>query len=544
MWLMVASATSMAQTIPNAGQSAQQQLQAPMPAPVSKPLQLPAPPEQTQTTNPSKESNGVRVNLQAIKLLGNSVFNEQDLLPVLGDVTNQTFDFQDLEGLALKIANYYHQQGYPFASASLPAQDLKDGILQIEIVEGRYGVISSSGEFLSEDAAPFLENLKPGDPIEAKLLERTMLIIDDLPMISVSPSVRPGQTFGTGNLDVRITRNTEWDGEVGVDNLGNRFTGEYRTRATLNGYSKLLFGDMIRMSAIHTNENMWLGSVDYEAPIYGQGLRAQAGFARTTYQLGKDYAYLGASGFANVYSTKLSYPVVRTQQRNFSIAMGYVEKRLQDRYTSSGAQNNKYSRQIPLTMLFDARDSFMDGGLTYGNVVLATGRLNLDESLSATDAQSAQTQGGFNKITFELARMQTLPADFSLFGRVTKQWANKNLDSSEKFNLGGIYGVRAYPIGEGLGDRGWLAQFELRYKFEDLMGFLLIDSGSSSTNSRPWDANSYGTTHLAGQGVGVRAQQEKGWNWEASVSWRSTALPVSDTVNRNPRLWAYATYKF
>ena len=120
----------------------------------------------------------------------------EEVAPVI-TVKDQKFDFQQLEELTEKLANYYHLKGFPFASVSLPTQDLKAGDLKIEIIEGRYGTVASSGEFLSEDASPFLESLKPGEVIEAKVLERTMLIIDDLPMISVSPTVSPGQNFGT-----------------------------------------------------------------------------------------------------------------------------------------------------------------------------------------------------------------------------------------------------------------------------------------------------------------------------------------------------------
>jgi len=38
-----------------------------------------------------------------------------------------------------------------------------------------------------------------------------------------------------------------------------------------------------------------------------------------------------------------------------------------------------------------------------------------------------------------------------VYGRVSAQWASKNLDSSQKFGLGGPNGVRAYPSGEGYG---------------------------------------------------------------------------------------------
>lgn len=58
----------------------------------------------------------------------------------------------------------------------------------------------------------------------------------------------------------------------------------------------------------------------------------------------------------------------------------------------------------------------------------------------------------------------------ALFANFSGQSASKNLDSSEKFILGGPNGVRAYPGSEGSGDSGWLANVEARY---DLPGTAL-----------------------------------------------------------------------
>ena len=62
-----------------------------------------------------------------------------------------------------------------------------------------------------------------------------------------------------------------------------------------------------------------------------------------------------------------------------------------------------------------------------------------------------------------IERLQALPAGFSLNLQWRGQWTNNNLDSSEKFSLGGPYGVRAYATAEAMGDRGWLGSVELRY---------------------------------------------------------------------------------
>ncbi len=480
--------------------------------------------------------------LSSINVTGNTSFSSEALLAAAGFTAGNSYDLAGMHALAEKVADFYHAQGYPFASAFLPEQQVAAGKLNIEVIEGRYGRIYSSGEFLPEAADPFLANLRPGTPIRAALLERTMLIIDDLPAIDVTPNVKPGAAYGTGDLEAHITRQASYSGDVGLDNLGNRFTGEYRLRGSFNAYSQLRFGDEIRLRALKSDAGMFLGSADYEAPLNGRGWRGQIGYARTTYQLGREYATLDAQGFADVISARAGYPVLRTQAHNLSISGSIVYKRLHDEVGAYNSVTNKHSIATPLTAVFDVRDSFMGGGLTYGNLVWTPGRLSLDDTALANDVGG--TQGRFQKINGELSRLQTLPMNFSLFTRVAVQWADKNLDSSEKFSLGGIYGVRAYPLGQGVGDKGWLLQTELRQRWNSLTGFLLFDAGRSTANVHPWDTNSSTTESVQGAGLGVRRERLQGWNFEMLVASRLTQKKPSDNSREGPRLLASATYRY
>ena len=143
-----------------------------------------------------------------------------------------------------------------------------------------------------------------------------------------------------------------------------------------------------------------------------------------------------------------------------------------------------------------------------------------------------------------MARLQATPlAGLNLFGRISMQSASKNLDSSEDFGLGGYYGVRAYPSGEGFGDQGWLVQLEARYQMGRLAPYGFYDAGHSKTNKTPFSARG-NERDLAGYGVGLRFA-DQAWSLEAAVAWRSRGgAPTSDTADRNPRLWVKAGWKF
>lgn len=537
-------ASSLAQQAPDAGQTLQEQQQRPSLPPepgASVDIQAPA--------SSSTPAGGQQVTLTSVSITGNHVFTEAELKAALGPVQGQAFDLAGLRGLTERIGAHYRAGGYPFARAFLPPQALNTGELRIEVVEGRYGKVAVSGDAsLAPSAQGYLAALQPGQAIESTELERATLILDDLPGIKVTPIIRPGQELGTGDLDVRVSRASAISGDVGVDNHGNRYTGQNRLRANLQWDSPFLFGDQVTVRTLLSDEDMWLGSLGYSLPVGASGLRAQLSYARTSYELGKDFSNLDATGTADVVSAGLTYPLRRSQRSNLTVGISLQHKKLHDEQGAAASDNRKLSNSLPVSLQFDHRDVFGGGGITYGTVVYTRGDLKLDAGLKASDIASRQdTRGSFNKLNLDVARVQALPAGLSLFGRFSGQWADQNLDSSESFSLGGAYGVRAFPSGEGNGDAGWLAQAELRYTMGDFMPYVFHDNGRVAVNaraSRILPAVTDNHRSVAGGGVGLRYLHDV-WNADVNVSWRTQGgKPQSDTVDRNPRVWFTLSYAF
>lgn len=541
--LAIASLPAFAAEAPDAGRTLQETkpaLKLPSVSP-SMNIEAPAPSEATP--------GGASVTLQSVTIIGNSLYDEAALITVLGDVVGKTYDLAGLKGLANQITAHYRNNGYPFARALVPAQPMSNGALKIEVVEGKYGQASATGdESLTQRAQGYLVPLQADEVIESKKLERTTLILDDLPGIKTTPIIRPGQAVGTGDLDVKVERDRRFGGEVGVDNYGNRYTGRNRARASVHVDSPFTLGDQITASGLYTEEDMWLGSVGYSLPIGSSGLRANVGYAHTYYELGKEFANLDAQGTAKTTSAGLRYPIIRSQKTNLHLAASYQYKRLNDQQDVANTSDHKTSNSLPITLNFDHRDSLGGGGITYGSFSWTHGNLNLDNNLKTADRTTARTDGSFDKFNLDLARLQALPANFNLFGRVSAQWAADNLDSSESFGLGGANGVRAYPSGEGFGDEGWLAQAELRYtttleNSATISPYAFYDSGRVRINHNTWD-NAENHRSISGAGLGVRAGY-KGFSADASVAWRMYGGdPQSDAKDNTPMAWLNAGYKF
>ena len=531
------SPAAQAQVPPDAGQTLQQ-LQPPIAAPrESQPLKIQAPLDSAPIA-----PGGAAVILNAVKLSGNSVFSEETLRAALGDVTGKTFDLAGLRGLAQRITDVYQAGGYPFARAILPPQDLANGDLRIEVIEGRYGVVQAQGDDtgLARQATAFLDGLLPGSVIASAPLERAALLLDDLPGIQTSATMRPGTQAGTGDLIVQVARDQRVRGDIGLDNAGSRYTGKNRVRANVDINSPFLLGDQITVRALLSEEKLWLGSLGYSLPLGTSGLRGNVGYSHTSYELAKEFASLHANGTAKVASAGLSYPILRSQKANLTLIATYQSKDLHDNRDSTRTYESKSSQSMPLALQFDYRDAF--DGITYGSASWTPGKLKLDAGLTAVD--DYKSNGRFHKVNLDVVRLQSLPAGFNLMAHLSWQQANKNLDSSEKLSLGGASGVRAYPSGEATGDEGGLVQLELRYDAGAYTPYAFMDAGRITVNAKPVVAGD-NRRSLSGGGLGLRYQRQA-WSADVALAWRSIGGRSLSETNSDPkpRVWLNVEYRF
>jgi hemolysin activation/secretion protein len=476
----------------------------------------------------SAPPDGPQVRLNRIILTGNTLYTEENLLAVLGDVLGQSYDLAGLRQLANRISRYYRANGYPFAHAYLPEQNMADGALTIVVIEGRYGTVKATGdEALAAGAQGFLKAIEPGSVIESGSLERSILILGDQPGVKVVPVMRPATETGSGDLDVRVMKAPRVMGQVTADNHGNRYSGEYRTQVELRLHRAIVFGDEIFMRGLYSNEDLWLGQLAYSLPLGRSGLRGWASYAHTDYDLRAPFE--GYTGTAKIGAVELSYPLIRSQNSNLIASAGYQHKDLDDELSGS-SYNESSSNSWPLGLQFDHRDDLIEGGITYGGLTLIQGRLKSDTE--------GVPEGGFTKANAQLARIQNLPAAFSLLVRVSGQWADQELDSSESFILGGAYGVRAYPQGEGSGNKGWVGQVELRYTIVNFVPYLFYDSGQ-----RYQDAED-NRRRIAGTGIGLRYSYNN-LSLNLASAWKTTGGDsTSDADQRDPRIWFTVSYRF
>jgi len=542
-----------AQQIPDAGQLLRETR--PPPAPAKPP---PAIDLGVRVKPAMRPDAGLGVQVKAFHFTGVTVFKSSQLQALLADSIGKTLGFAELETAANTITVFYRQQGYFGATAYLPAQEIKDGVVEITVVEGRLGKIKlkrNQGVRLKESIARgYLDHIPADRPLNEREVERALLLLNDLPGISVSGVLEPGATAGVGDLSIQMSEGRRVAGSVEYDNSGARSTGENRVGVGVSVNNPSGRGDQLTLRALQgQGGGMKNVSAAYAIPVNSIGTKAEVNVSALDYRLGKEFASLQASGEARVVGAKVSHSFIRSRSLNVIGQAGVERKKLEDRIDASNSLSDKTSRNLSLRLAADQVDDWMGGGANYLAVSMTRGRLVLDTpGVSAQDAGPGgrQTQGSFQKWNYSASRQQVLASQLSVYAAVNGQAAGKNLDSSEKFTLGGPYGVRAYPAAEAAADEGMVANLELRYILPQtllpgewmLTGF--VDAGRARINKDPLPTDSDNMRTLYGNGIGLNWAGYKGVNLRTSLAWSGPERIQADASDRNPRLYMQMSMGF
>ncbi len=503
--LLAFSQAVIAQQPPSAGG---QLLQIP-PSP-SQPRAAPEFRIEQRATVPIAPSDQVKIVVRTLRVTGSTVFAESELIGMTGFKPGSELTLSELQQMAARITEHYRHHGYFVAQAFVPAQDIKDNAVTIDVSEGRYGGVTLRNTSTLSDrvAIGLLAGLEGGDVISTAPLESRLLQLSDLPGVNVKSTLVPGASPGTSDLIVDITPGRAVSGSIDADNAGNPYTGAYRIGATVNVNNPLGLGDVASLRVLTSGSGLKYARASYQLPVG----RAQVGVAYSMldYSLGKQFAPLQAHGTAEIASIYARYPLIRSRNDNVYLQLAFDAKKFQDKVDSVGSVTDRKSRVLMASIYGDHRDNFGGAGLNSYSLTWSAGRLDLQTPAAlAADALTARTQGSFNKISFNALRLQSLGGPFSVYGAVSGQVASKNLDVSEKMELGGMNAVRAYPEGEAYADEGVLLTLEGRMdlpRFTSAPGqvqlIAFVDAGSVTLNKEPWFAGP-NRRHLSGAGVGV-----------------------------------------
>lgn len=504
------------------------------------------------TPPPGPAADQSRILVNSLRVIHARVYSEAELIAVSGFQPQSELSLSDMNGLAARITDHYRRNGYFVARAYLPAQEISDGVVTLRVLEGEYGKVRLQNQSTLSDSLPdgILEGIEPGDPIAIAPLENRLLLLSDIPGVNVKSTLVPGSTPGTSDLIVDVLPGRSISGNVEADNAGNRYTGEYRVGGTVYFNNPTGHGDVLSLRVLTSGQGLKYGRVAYQTQ-FGKAT-VGVGYTAVNYRLGEEFESLGAHGTVRIGSIFGSYPLIRSRNSNLYAIAGYDAKTFQDRIDATSSVTDKKIGVWTIGLHGNVRDNLFGGGISTYAVALHAGEVDIiTPSALAADAATARTNGSFNRVSFSAARLQSITSSLSFYASINGQLASKNLDVSEKLGLGGMYGVRAYPQGEGYGDEGYIVNLELRQrlpKFSEnmpgqvhLVGF--VDTGEVKINKNPWVAGD-NDRRLSGAGVGLTWEEYDNFAVRAYYARKLGNAASTSAPDRSGRFWAQVVKYF
>lgn len=505
-----------------------------------------------------RPQGGVTVTVKAFRFVGNTRLSEAQLAPVVAGFLNRPLDFNELQAAASAVAEAYRAAGW-VVRTYLPAQDIQGGVVTIQVVEGVFGGVRFEGDgpkrvSHARITETFTTHQAVGEPLNTEKLDRALLLANDLPGVSLVGRLQPGEQSRETDIALSFMQTPLVTGNVATDNQGARSTGAARLvgNAAVNSLAGL--GDQWLANALLSEGYRYL-RMGYTVPVGYDGWRVGVNGSRLDYRLvTDDFEALHARGNSNTVGLEASYPLIRARDRNLYFLANYDHKTY-DNEAFSVTTSRYFSDTLSFGLSGNLFDGLGRGGANSGSVIVTGGNLNLGQSPTQTaDALTLRTQGQFLKLRYALSRQQVLTDSLSAVASFSGQIANKNLDSSEKFYLGGPNGVRAYPIGEGSGTDGQMLNLELRWRLPygvSLLGFYDWGHVTVNRNNNFPGASQVNSYSLQGTGLGVQWQPGRGVSlaatWAHRIGGNPNATPSGTDQDGSlikNRVWLTASLSF
>jgi len=516
-------------------------------------------PSSEETKDQTPESGrGVQVMVKSFVFSGyEGLVTEGELQSITASYVGKKISYSELQSIVEKVTAFLKNKGWFLAKAYLPKQDVTSGIIEIAVHQGKSdGSLSIKKDKSVRIRTKFLQHIgalaiQRGQPLNEQKLERSVLLMNDLPGIDARASLAPGKIPNSSGVEISVTEGSLFSGSVWADNQGNYYTGAWRGNTMLSINDPLRYGDQMTLLLTEAS-GLTQGRVGYSFPLNRNGFRGNLAYTGMRYTLGGELAGENYKGRSNNIDAGFSYAMLRSRTSNLTTSISYGYKALVDTWKSDVPLRDKQLSSATFTLSGDRNDHFYGGGYISGNIGLTTGALH--ESV-------ANTENNYTRLNYGATRVQRLAERINIDVSLSAQRAMNNLDSSEKFSLGGPNGIRAYPVGEGAGDEGQLISTNLRYNMPAAAALgafqisCFFDAGrvrlQKNEGVSPNTATNLNNYWIQGAGLGFNysylAKFALRGSWAHVIGdnpGRSSAGNNADGHNDKSRFWMQATAYF
>ncbi|RZN08501.1 heme utilization protein [Bradyrhizobium genosp. SA-3] len=404
--------------------------------------------------------------LRGIDVIGAHAVSRDRIATAYQSYLGKKVSQADLAAIAGAISDLYREAGFHLSRAIVPPQDIADGRVRIQVIEGAIVQAELKGDGAEQfGVRPMLGPILAEQPSRLATLERQLFLINGRPGVRITDTALEEIGGATGRFRLIVYLKT-WHvfSSFGMDNLGSSSVGPWQTYATGAFNSYLTPGDTlaVNLSTIANDPHeLGFARMSYDAPVGVDGVRLGASVLYSAVRPG-DARRLD-SDITTTEAFELRASVVPLQSLSSSLtltaATTFSNVSEHDLY---GPWYNDHIRTASLTADYRLQDRF--GGtnfttLSYRQGLDIFGASHFDDDLLSRVGASSN----FSVLNLWFTRYQTLNDAWSLKLSAASQTASQPLFTSQQFYLGGAAFGRGYGAAEISGDNGLTGSLELRF---------------------------------------------------------------------------------
>ncbi|MGC8977468.1 MAG: ShlB/FhaC/HecB family hemolysin secretion/activation protein [Candidatus Ratteibacteria bacterium] len=413
--------------------------------------------------------NGKTVLVKKINVIGNKKVSNEEIEKITKEYEGKEITISDLKIIADKITEIYWNKGYVTSFAYIPAQKVVDGIIEIKVIEGKIGKIEVEGNkyYTDKFIEKHFQNIKKEEVINNKTLERDLLILNEYPKLNAYANLKKGEIEGTTDILVSVEEKYfPFNLTVFANNFGSRYTGKIRSGFAFDIGNLTKNGDILSLTGIGNItdlDDMRYYKIGWTSPINGYGTKIGLSYSNMDYEIGKELTPLGIEGESKIWSLYFSHPIIKARNENLTV-FGSLNLKDMKNYLFERTLTSSKDKYSTLEIGIN-RDKLMKNSHLY-YTLKATGGLGeflggMSDEEYTSSSRPGLANGTWIKLNLDIVDIFNF-GKVKLIAKGQGQVSSDNLVSGEQMVLGGADSVRGYPVGEYLGDYGYLLSAELR----------------------------------------------------------------------------------
>ena len=480
-------------------------------------------------------------DLLELRVKGNTLLQskeiEKSVYPYLGP--KKTIDTVETARAALE--KLYHDKGYQTIAVDVPEQDVVNGIVNLQVVEGkvsRLRVTDSRYFSLGKIKAKVPELAEGNVPNLPKMQEQLAELGKESQDRTVVPILRAGETPGTLEVDLKVSDKLPFHGKVEFNGRNSPNTSRLRTIASVrydNLWQKFHSASFMFQTSPEVPEEVEVLVGTYVMPVFSGSTRLAlyAVSSSSASQIAQAGA-LSVIGNGNIYGLRLVQPLPEIKNYTHTATVGFDYKDFQENLLLQGADDN-----INTPIAYAPFMAQYGGNLRWEEALLSF-NLGLNFSIRGLGNDEKEfenkrflAQSNYLYLTGGMNYKHNLPYGMESVTRVSAQVSDSPLISNEQLSMGGVDTVRGYYETQALADDGVIGSLELYSPYlnpkdweyvNKLKALVFVDAAKGwIKEALPGNQKQI---ELAGAGIGLNFQL-----WSYLVGELSFAIPFISQGN-------------